>query len=168
MKVRRFLTTMLIATAVTALRASTPGTAAPIPFPDVELTRLDGVVIRSTGEIPAEGKWLVVYVQPNCRPCDALLRLVKEPQHPGLPPRMIVIVGGVGAAEAGRMRQMMVDLAGASWYADPARGMGSALQLTGAPMIFGVRDLTIDWSLSGGLPSPGDVTSILTGWVDVP
>ena len=133
------------------------------PLADFELTKLDGTVIHSSAELPSDGKWLLVYVQANCRPCDRLLNLVKQDEHPELPWKMVIIAGGARAVASG-MRQKRADLDGAQWYADESRQAWVSLRMSGAPMVFGVRDKTIQWSLSGVLKSDGDVKSILASW----
>ena len=133
------------------------------PLPDFALTRLDGTVVRSGTELPGEGKWLLVYVQANCRPCDRLLSLVKHDEHPALPFRMVIIAGGAREGVSG-MRDKRGDLANALWYADESREAWTSLHMSGTPMVFGVRDKTIQWSLSGMLKSDSDVKSILASW----
>jgi len=134
-----------------------------MPLPEFELTKLDGTVIHSSAELPSEGKWLLVYVQANCRPCDRLLDLVKQDEHPELPWKMVIVAGG-DRASANGIRDKRADLADAQWYADPSRQAWWALRMSGAPMVFGVRDKTIQWSLSGILKSDNDVKSILASW----
>ena len=165
---------MFVAIALAALAAGAAraqGRAAPFDSPlaqgrllsDFPLTRLDGTVVRSGAALPGEGKWLLVYVQANCRPCDRLLSLVKQDDHPELPLRMVIVTGGARDTASG-MRDKRVDLAAAQWYADETREAWTALHMAGAPMVFGVRDQTIQWSLSGMLKSDSDVKSILASW----
>jgi len=158
-----------LAFAAAALTAALSGGAAlgarqPIALPDFELTGLDGEPIGSRSGLPSTGKWLIVVVQPNCRPCDTLLRVVKQEEHPQLPPRMVIIAGNTDGAGVTRMRDTLTDLAGAHWYADPSRKASISLKVSGVPMVFGVRNTTIEWSLSGGLPSDAQVKSILASW----
>jgi len=146
---------MFVAIALAALAAGAAraqGRAAPFDSPlaqgrllsDFPLTRLDGTVVRSGAALPGEGKWLLVYVQANCR-------------------RMVIVTGGARDTASG-MRDKRVDLAAAQWYADESREAWTALHMAGAPMVFGVRDQTIQWSLSGMLKSDSDVKSILASW----
>jgi hypothetical protein len=144
---------------VAAVRASQP-----VPLPDFEVTSLEGTPIQSRSGLPASGKWLMVYVHPNCKPCDKLLSLVKQEEHPGLPPVMVIIVGGVDQATAAATRAKLKDLTDAQWYTDKSGKAWAALKMSGVPMVFGVRDKTIEWSLSGVLSSDAQVTSILASW----
>ena len=146
-----------------ALAGRTNAAATLMPLPDFELTRLDGQVIRSSAEMPGDGKWLLIYVQRNCRPCDRLLNLVKQDEHPELVWRMVIINGGARAG-ATAMRDKRADIADAQWYADESRKAWTALRMTGAPVVFGVRDKTIQWSLSGMLKSDAEVKSVLSSW----
>ena len=43
--------------------------AEPMHLPDFDLTAVDGRTVRSQ-DLERGGKWLLIYVQPNCRPCD--------------------------------------------------------------------------------------------------
>lgn len=155
--------TMFAAIVLAAFAAGAARAQGRALLPDFALTRLDGTVVQSSAEFPAEGKWLLVYVQANCRPCDRLLSLVKQDDHPELPFRMVIIAGG-GLDTASGMRDKRTDLAGAQWYADESREAWASLHMAGAPMVFGVRDKTIQWSLSGMLKSDNDVKSILASW----
>jgi hypothetical protein len=141
------------------------GATQPVPLPEFEVAQLDGTPVQSHTGLPSSGKWLIVYVQPNCRPCDRLLNLVKMDAHPELPPRMVIIAGGLEGPGATVERSKFKDLADAQWYTDRPGKAWVALKMSGAPMVFGVRDKAIEWSLSGVLPSDEHVRSILASWV---
>jgi hypothetical protein len=139
----------------------------PVPLPKFALKTLDGVSVQSASALPAEGKWLLVYVQANCRPCDRLLSLVKTNEHPEIPPKMIIVVSRVGSEAAAGMRAKYANLADATWYIDDPGDAWTALKMTGVPMVFAVQGKTVRWSLSGVLPSEDRVKSILASWVVV-
>jgi hypothetical protein len=77
---------------------------------------------------------------------------------------MVIIAGGVDRAVASATRAKLRDLADAQWYTDQPGTAWAALKMSGVPMVFGVRDKTIEWSLSGVLPSDAQVKSILASW----
>ena len=142
-----------------AVRASQP-----VPLPEFEIAQLDGTPVQSQSGLPSSGKWLIVYVRPNCAPCDRLLNLIKKDAHPGLPSKMVVIAGGLDGLAATEARARFKELADAQWYTDRPGKAWVALKVFGVPMVFGVRDRTIEWSLSGVLPSDAQVKSILASW----
>jgi hypothetical protein len=93
------------------------------------------------------------------------LSLVKNDAHPELPPRMVIIAGGFDGPGATVERGKFKDLADAQWFTDRPGKAWVALKMSGVPMVFGVRDQAIEWSLSGVLPSDAQVRSILASWV---
>lgn len=155
----------VVSLVVAALFAVVPMQASDrMVLPKFELTRLDGIAVQSEVSLPADGKWLLVYVSANCASCERLLTLVKTEEHPELPWKMVIIVGG-DAARASRVRATAKDLNDAEWYADPSSKALAALKLSGVPVVLGVRDTTIEWSLSGVLAREAEVKSILASWV---
>lgn len=160
----RWMAVVAAAAAVAVIGAALHASE-PVPLPDFEINRLDGTAIQSRSGLPSTGKWLMVYVQPNCKPCEKLLSLVKRDEHPEIAPRLVIVAGGIDGAATSRMRDKLTDLTDAQWYVDRSRKAWVPLKMTGAPMVFGVRDMTIEWSLSGVLPSDGQVKSILASWV---
>lgn len=139
-------------------------TPTPTPLPELMLETLDGAAVLGSAEFPTHGKWLIVYVQSSCRPCDTLLNSVKIKDDPPVPANMVIVVGG-DANEARAIRNRVPDLAGAHWYTDHPHNAWGALNMTGVPMVFGVKDRTIQWSLKGMPPAGGNLRSILGSWV---
>ena len=136
----------------------------PMPLPLFEVTALDGVSVRSD-RLPLQGKWLLIYVQRHCRPCESVLRLLKKEQVPSGIRRIVVVVGEVAAEDVKRMAEKFPDLVEAGWYADPEKQAFVQLGLQGVPVVLGARGETIEWSL-GGLPAPPtDLQSIVTSWL---
>jgi hypothetical protein len=145
-----------------------PGWAAnplPMPMPDFQVARSDGTTI-STTQIPQSGKWFVIYTKQNCASCDRFLRIFSKTEIPDLPSHMVIVVSGAPTDKLGDYAGKFRDLAEALWYADPSeRGM-SPLQIKGMPVIFGVHDNTLAWSIMG-VPS-GDTArlkAILKSWI---
>lgn len=135
----------------------------PVPLPDFQLTSLDGQVVKS-GDLPAKGNWLIIYVQPRSQFSDGLLRLLKREQYPALEKHAIMIVGG-SVDDMKTMRSRFDELNQAMWYADPARNAFTQLKLHGAPVVVGVKQQTITWSLNGVLPDTNVSKSILNTWI---
>ena len=135
----------------------------PAPIPDFQLTTLDGQTIKSS-DLPAAGSWLLVYVQPTSHYCDQLLKTLTANRFPTLASSAVFIVNGT-ADDAKTMKAKYPDLASATWYADPGRAAFAQLKLHGVPVILGVRDQKIQWSLNGILPDSKTMQSILTSWI---
>ena len=141
-----------------------PERSMPRPMPEFKLTALDGSSVESQ-KLPALKKWLLIYVKPDCSTCDKVLNLVRQDKHPGLPPLMMIVVGGATADQVKDMMKKYPDLAGASWYADPDNDVSTALKLPGFPVIFGVRERTLAWQMMGMIsPDPLQMTNHLVSW----
>ncbi len=133
------------------------------PLPAFDLTTLDGRLVRSD-HLLRPGKWLLVYVQANCFPCDALLDLFEEPQASALTAN-VVIVAGAAADQVNRMAEGVRHLPREAWYVDATGEAFARLQLAGVPVVVALRHDTIEWTLSGLLPASGELRSILTTWL---
>jgi hypothetical protein len=133
------------------------------PLPQFSVVALDGTLTASAALI-AEEKWLLVYIQPGCTPCDGLLRSIDAVEHPHVAGKLTVVVGGTDAAGAARLAAAYPTLAGSRWYADPKRTVGKALPLAGAPVVFGLKGKMLEWSRTGLTPSIASVKSAMTSW----
>src|SRR5579871_2540013 len=133
----RIATRLAIACAIAVLAARDGDAIERMRLPTFALTSVDG---RSTSSdlLVRPGKWLLLYVQPNCVPCEAILRLVKKDEHPLIASHLVVVVGAAtpDAVRDGAAR--FPDLAEAGWYADPSRAAVAPLRLPGVPVIFGM------------------------------
>jgi hypothetical protein len=134
------------------------------PLPPLEWTAIDGARVTSA-QIVRQGRWLLLYLEPGCTQCESLLRLVDPANHPALPARIVVVVGGVDASGIAASAQKFPNLAGARWVADQSRSTLNALKLPGAPVILGLQQQMIEWSLAGVLGDSSDVRSVMTSWV---
>jgi hypothetical protein len=135
----------------------------PVPMPDFQLITLDGQTIKSS-DLPAAGSWLLIYVQPTSHYCDQLLKTFTKDRYPSLPASAVFIVNG-SADDAKNMKAKYPDLASASWYADPGKAAFAQLKLHGVPVMLGIRDSKIQWTLNGILPDDKTMQSILTSWI---
>ena len=134
------------------------------PLPVLPLTSIEGAAV-TTAQMVMEGAWLVVYVQPNCRPCESLLAVATDERHPGLPGRLAVVVAGVTTHELQSLAARFPNLPQRAWYADANRTMFTGLRLTGVPVVLGLRGTMIEWGLSGVLPDASAVESVLASWI---
>ena len=151
-----------------AVALSAPASASErMRVPPLKVVSADGRAV-ALDQLVRPGRWLLVYIQPNCGPCDALLRLVKKGEHPLVPSQLVIVVGATTAEAVSAEAASFPDLTGAAWYADPARAAIAPLRLTGAPVIFGVDHDVIEWRLAGVLSNADDVKSVLASWVEKP
>jgi hypothetical protein len=136
----------------------------PVPLPDIQLTSADGSTVKSS-VLPSQGNWLIIYIQPRNQFSDNLLRLFKKDQYPNLAAHAVIIVGGT-VDDLKNTQARFPDLASASWYADTNRSAFAQMKLTGAPMVLGIKDRMISWSLSGILSDVNVAKSILNTWLE--
>jgi hypothetical protein len=135
------------------------------PLPPFTVTRPDGIAIDSR-QLTAEPQYVLLYVRPDCRPCDRLLALVRSAKSPQFTSRVVVIVSGeADAAAAYVARQVPADAGPVTWYADPQGGGYRALRLTGMPELIGVREGQMMWSVAGVLNDAATVESVVRTWV---
>jgi hypothetical protein len=112
-------------------------------------------------------KWLLVYVSPDCRPCNTLMRALPKWQSAELMVRVVLVVAAKHAdAKAWIEKSLPPEMHGLTWYADPERQAGRALELTGAPVLVGVRNGILEWQLGGVLNSPSALESVVRSWVE--
>lgn len=135
----------------------------PVPLPDFQVTSADGLTVKSSA-LPSQGNWLIIYVQPRSQFSDNLLKLLKRDQYPGLEQHAVIIVGG-SVDDLKSMQSRFTELSQASWYADTDKSAFNLLKLHGAPMVLGVKQKTIAWSLSGVLSDVNVARSILNTWL---
>lgn len=134
-----------------------------VPFPTFDVQALDAHIV-SSADWPLQGKWLVIYVQPRCPSCAALLNRLNKQDFPQLPAWTIIIGGGMRPDEVTLLQKRFPDLATAQWFADPASNSSAALKLQGAPATFGVQNRNVQWTMSGVLPDLKHLQSALNTW----
>jgi hypothetical protein len=135
------------------------------PMPEFTVNAPDGAAVASAQLTPT-AQYVLMYVAPNCRPCDRLLALLKDTDLPQLPSRVVIIVRGDAASGAAYIRSHVPAEAGqVMWYADPDGQASKALRLTGTPVLIGVRGPQIIWSVSGVLNDASTVQSVVGSWV---
>lgn len=135
------------------------------PMPVFSVTRADDTAVPST-QLNAASQYVLIYVRPNCRPCDRLLDLLAHWNAPELTSRVVFLYSGTGAAAAEYAAAHVPAEAGqAIAYGDPTGDALRALKLTGAPVIIGVRGGRLLWSVSGVLNDATAVESLVKTWI---
>jgi hypothetical protein len=160
--IRRTLMALLAgALAVTALTASERR-----PLPAMSLQSLDGQQVQAS-DVSRDGNWLLLYVEPSCGSCTAILSAMSAEEFPGLADRVTVIVGGATLEQAAALAQAS-ELGRAKWVLNPDRSARTALNIKQAPMTIGMRSTMIEWTLVGALKKSSEMTSILVSWLKQP
>jgi hypothetical protein len=160
---KKFLRAIALTLGMVFLLSMVAGAVEPVPLPDIQLTAADGTTIKSTA-LPSQGNWLMIYIQPRNQFSDNLLRLFKKDQYPTLAQHAVIIVGG-SVDDLKNAQARFPELALATWYADTNRSAFGLMKLTGAPMILGIKQRTIAWSLSGILADVNVAKSIVNTWL---
>ena len=136
----------------------------PVPLPSFQLTSADGQTVKSA-DLPSRGNWVIIYVQSKSQFSDTLLKLLKREQYPNLEQHAVIIIGG-SVDDLKSTQTKYPDLAAASWYADTDKNAYTQLKLHGAPVVLGIRQQTIQWSLNGVLPDTNVSRSVLNSWIN--
>lgn len=155
---------VIVAAAV--LMAAAAASAQDRPVPEfIVRNSADQEVASSVMSV--QPKWLLVYVAPECRPCNALMRALPKWQSAELMVRVVLVVAGSHAgAKAWIEKTLPADMQTLTWYADPERRAAKALELTGAPVLIGVRNGNLEWQLGGVLNNPAALESVVRSWVE--
>ena len=160
--------TFLLLLAVFAAAPQVGGTVAnaPTQLPDFALKALDGHAVRSR-QLSTRGKWLLVYVEPGCRPCEEVFRVFnRETPLSGLSAKIAVVVGGRTPDEAKHIAEKYPWLPAECWYADAQRLAPAALKRRGSPVVYGIKAGNVEWSVDGSLSDPDKLESVLLTWIE--
>lgn len=135
------------------------------PLPPFTVMLSDGTAIDSR-ELTVEPQYVLLYVRPDCRPCDRLLALVRNAKSAQFTSRVIVIVSGDADAGAAYVaRHIPAEAGPLTWYADPQGAGYRALRLSGMPELIGVKNGQVMWSVAGVLNDAATVESVVRTWV---
>ncbi len=137
------------------------------PLPAFTVTAHGGAAVNSTN-LTQEGKWLFVYVEAACAPCDALLRTIDETDQPLVASRMVIVVGGVNDIDLATFASGYPRLTTATWYADASRTAARQLKAPGMPFVFGMKQQITEWAWVGVLPDAASAASALVSWAGRP
>ena len=138
-----------------------------IALPDIPIMGVNGTASSTSKALPSQGRWLLIHVQPNCAPCDALLARI-EADAPSVVPRLVIVVAKANAAELARVSSAFELLGAAAWYSDESGAMSASLQIQEAPVVLAMNDRSIQWTLAGVLSGSQRLRDVLTGWVSIP
>jgi hypothetical protein len=134
------------------------------PLPALDLTSIDGQRVP-TSQIAMQGTWLIVYVQPGCDPCEAILKAAAQHDNPSVVDRLVLIVRSQAVQEVQALAERHPRVPRHAWYLDNNSEMFTRLGLSGAPVVIGLRGTVMEWSLAGVLADARAVGSVLGSWV---
>jgi len=148
---------------IVSLLATLANAKKPAPLPDFALIDADGKSVSSS-KLHLPSHWLLIYVHANNGNSAVVLNALKDEPPSALNGKILVIVGGATAADIAPLAKRYPHLQSVSWYADPKRTALAAMHLTGSPTVLGVKQDTVQWTLTGSLPDHARLTSILKSW----
>lgn len=136
----RFVQTAMVMAVVLLAGGRGIASAQDRPLPDFLVHGAADQEIASS-VMSVQPKWLLVYVAPDCRPCNTLMRALPRWQSAELMVRVVLVVAGKTAdAKAWVEKSLPPEMQNLTWFADPERAAAKALKLTGAPVLIGVRN----------------------------
>jgi hypothetical protein len=154
----------LITIAAVVVAAASASAQQRRPLPPFNVTMSDGSVAEGS-TLAIDGTWLLVYVQPRCTPCDALLAHIDSDERPAAS-RIVVVGGGMDQAAVAELAAKYPNLAAGRWVADPQREAVQALGIKAGPTVFGLRAMDIEWRLAGSVRESRELESILFTWLE--
>ena len=134
------------------------------PLPDFTLIASDGSQVASS-RLVRDGKWLLLYVNRDCQPCESILQSFDRREQSGVASRLVIVVGGIRADALAGVAQKYPGLAAAVWLADPQRGMVGIFRLAGGTVVLGVANTQLEWSMADAGPQFANMVSAIRGWV---
>jgi hypothetical protein len=136
------------------------------PLPPFTVLGPDGAPVASR-ELTAQSRWVLLYIAPGCAPCDDLLRASSSWQPRAQPGRIIVLIRGTASDAAAYVERNPPRRAAAvTWFADAGDEAWQALKLTGTPVLIGVQDGEMKWTIAGVLNDPKMVDSVVRTWFE--
>ena len=160
---RRAFTLALLAALSAAAQPAGAG-AQQAPLPEFAVKTLDGEEVQS-GELSTQQRWLLVYVRPNCAPCEDVFKVFRQiTSQSGVTGKVVVVVGGATLEEANGLAARVPWLPRQVWHVDVSKRAAAALSVKGAPTVYGVLQGKVEWDLKGATDGPRRLKSILQSW----
>ena len=136
------------------------------PLPAFTVLSPDGAAVTSK-QLTTAQRWVLLYVAPGCAPCSDLAGAAGTWQPPGQPARIVVVIRGDVTESATLVeRTHPRGKIAVPWFADAADEAWQALKLSGVPILIGVEDNVIKWSIAGVLNDPKMVDSVVRTWLE--
>ena len=130
----------------------------PRNLPSFDVTAGDGATTQSA-QIARSGKWLLVFVKPNCPQCEKLLATL-ESAATQEGSRVAIIVKAPTANALAELKAKYPKIANAAWYADVHASAARSLEVPASPTTLGMRGSQVAWRLTGAVSAlPTDEAS---------
>ncbi len=137
-----------------------------MPVPDITLVDRHGAA-RQAPAVARAGTWLLVVAEPGCTSCDVMLDAATAAASEAGGGVIVVLAGGA-AADIEAASQRWPALAETSWFLADRTTVTEVFRLTTRGAIVGVRDGTVEWSLSGVITNPADLRTLCGAWLATP
>ena len=136
------------------------------PLPAFSVVTPAGAPIASS-QLGGSGRWLLIYVKPQCPACDRLLAALDTwgVLQQGAARVVVVVADSPDVLEV-RVRPLMATSGQAvQLYADANGQAAAALGVARAPVLVGVEGGLVDWTVAGVLNDPKTVETVVRHWL---
>jgi hypothetical protein len=130
----------------------------PRALPSFDVTASDGAT-KQAAQIARNGKWLLIFIKPNCPPCESLLSALESgPTQDGS--RVAIIVKATTPNALAQLKARYPGIANSTWYADVHASAARSLEVPASPTTLAMRGSSIVWRLTGSISAlPTDESS---------
>jgi hypothetical protein len=130
----------------------------PRSLPTFDVTAGDGSTTQSA-QIARNGKWLLIFVKPNCPQCETVLSALENGSTQD-GSRVAIIVKAATTNGLAELKARYPKIANATWYADVHASAARSLEVPANPTTLGMRGSAIAWRLTGAISAlPTDEAS---------
>lgn len=133
------------------------------PLPQVALTDRAGAPVPAES-IAQDGRWLLIYIQKDCRTCMTMLHQVQDEEEADLA-RVTIIFEDAAAKDFDELLQDLPRLADARLLADKGGAFSKEMKLKTAPVALGIDKNTVHWKFTSTRDSLESQRSILFSWI---
>lgn len=135
-------------------------------LPSFSLTALTGESV-AVSTLQHQGHWLMLYLRPNCAPCETVLQSLagtERRQLQGGKP-LLVVVRGHSTSEVTELRAKYPALGDAVWVLDQKGDGMKALKLASMPTLYALYDGGVAFTLPGTVGNPATVEKMAGTWM---
>lgn len=135
------------------------------PLPQVSsLTDRTGAAV-SPQAFASEGRWLLIYIQKDCRTCDTMLAQVQAEEEAD-PSRITVVFEDASVAALAEWAKSYPVLNDVRLLSDKGGALAKELKLKTAPSAMGIERQGVQWMFTNTRGSDESQRSILFDWID--
>jgi hypothetical protein len=146
-----------------AARGQKPGLKT---LPEFSVRNRNELVVSSQ-TLTQKGHWLLVYRRDECVACDRLMNVLAAGASvdPDQGKTYAIVVAGKEPDGLAKVRTKYSTLTNANWVSDKDEVALKALNIHGAPVVFGMDGTAIKWMVPGNLGNPTSVEHMAATWV---